>query len=189
MLPPGVGPPFTVAVATNVYGTLRGQTGGQLVSLNGADLHARYSPGDVTLVANRAPVGLSAGGPYVITAGDGLSVSATAKSGVDIQPAVTWLEHFDRLAAENGDVLFANRIHALAPGGVRPEFWKVDANEPIAPQISRFRRAFRLEKRLGQSGQPLSKCLGDARLPVPRDPDCSPLVPDGICWAAMGFQA
>src|SRR5882757_5618304 len=38
------------------------------------------------------------------------------------------------------------RSHAPAPEAVRPKRWKLDANGPIAPQMSALRRAFRLEK-------------------------------------------
>src|SRR5437867_1828637 len=77
---------------------------------------------------------------------NGPAVTAGAKGGVDINAAGTRLKHLDRLAAEDGNMAFASPIHARAPGSVRAELRNLDASGPIAPQISRLRRAICLEK-------------------------------------------
>src|SRR5216684_2379880 len=70
------------------------------------------------------------------------AVTAGPKGGIDIDAAVAGAQHLDRLAAEDGDMSPAGRIHAPAPGGIRARNRKLDANGPIAPQISALRRAF-----------------------------------------------
>ena len=48
-----------------------------------------------------------------------------------------------------------SRIHAHAPGAIRQQIWNFGSSGPIAPQIHRLRRAFRLEKPLqGRTADP-----------------------------------
>jgi hypothetical protein len=58
------------------------------------------------------------------------------------------LQQPDRLAAKDGNMALASRIHAAAPGIVRLSMQKLDASGPMAPQIAALRGAFRLEKPL-----------------------------------------
>src|ERR1700737_3935137 len=89
------------------------------------------------------------------------AVTASPKGSVDINPAVARLKHLDRLAAEDGNMTRGSRIHATAPGAARVYKRKLDANGPIAPQMSALRRAFRLEK-------PLRGTIADAAHPKPQ---------------------
>ena len=70
-------------------------------------------------------------------------------------PPSLGVEHLDRLAAENGDMAWRSRAHAPSSGVFQPAKWKMDANGPIAPQISALRRAFPAESR-EQARLPLS---------------------------------
>src|SRR5260370_26103830 len=96
----------------------------------------------------RWPVAVDADDPGSAGLEDGPAVTASAKGGVDINTAGTGLKHPDRLAAKDGNMAFASRIHSPAPGTVRVKLQKLDASGPIAPQISALRRAIRLEKPL-----------------------------------------
>ena len=78
---------------------------------------------------------------------DGAAVAAGPEGGVDIDPAVAGAKHLDGLAAEHGNMTRSSRIHAPAPGADRGDLRKLDANGPIAPQMSALRRAFPVEKR------------------------------------------
>ena len=82
-------------------------------------------------------------------------------------------EHLDRLAAENGDMAWRSRAHAPAPGVFRSMVRRLDANGPIAPQISALRRAF-----------PAKKPLQDA-IAISRPTRHSPVFPTefaGLPW-------
>ena len=92
------------------------------------------------------PVAVDADDPGSGGVENGPAVAAGPEGGVDIDAAVAGLEHLDGLAAEHGNMTFASRIHAPAPGSVRAELRKLDANGPIAPQMSTLCRAFRVEK-------------------------------------------
>ena len=110
---------------------------------------------------------------------DGAAVAAGAEGGVDIDAAVAGAEHLDRLAAEDGNMARRSRVHAPAPGVVqRGKLWKLDANGPIAPQMSALRRAFPVEKH--RSPNP-----GQARLPIPLTRIATPDFPmefAGLPW-------
>ncbi len=80
---------------------------------------------------------------------DRAAVAAGAEGRVDIDAAVTGSEHLDRLAAENGDMAWRSRAHAPAPSVFQSaKCGRLDANGPIAPQISALRRAFPAKKPL-----------------------------------------
>src|SRR5258705_5300592 len=104
------------------------------------------------------PVAVDADDPGTGGVEDGPAVTARTKGGIDINAAGTGLKHPDRLAAEDGNMALAGRIHAPAPGGVRATLRKLDARGPIAPQISALRRAIRLEK-------PLQGAIADSARP------------------------
>ena len=95
---------------------------------------------------NGRPVAVDADDPGSRDIEDRAAIAAGAEGGVDIDAAVAGCEHLDRLAAENGDMARRSRAHAPAPGVFQPAKWKLDANGPIAPQISALRRAFPAEK-------------------------------------------
>src|SRR6185312_13903036 len=95
---------------------------------------------------NRRPVAVDADDPGSGDAEDRAAIPAGAEGRVDIDAAVPDSEHFDRFAAENGDMARRSRVHAPSPGVSQPAKWKMDANRPIAPQISALRRAFPAEK-------------------------------------------
>jgi hypothetical protein len=56
-----------------------------------------------------------------------------------------------------------SRIHAPAPGAVRGKLRKLDANGPIAPQLSALRRAFRHEKPFSKQKPRRDTIIGPAR--------------------------
>ena len=95
---------------------------------------------------NRRPVAVDADDPGSRDSEDRAAVAAGAEGRVDIDAAVLGGEHLDRLAAKNGDMARRSRAHAPSPGVFQPAEWKMDANGPIAPQISALRRAFPAEK-------------------------------------------
>ncbi len=81
---PTAGDTFTVVSGTSVTGTFSGLADGAIVPVNGVNMRVQYSPTDVTLmVTNRAPVGLTAGGPYTLNEGEGLTVTAGAATDPD----------------------------------------------------------------------------------------------------------
>jgi hypothetical protein len=51
-------------------------------------------------------------------------------------------EHLDRLSAENGNMARGSLRHTPSPGVLQRLIRKLDANGPIAPQISALRRAY-----------------------------------------------
>jgi hypothetical protein len=93
----------------------------------------------------RGPVAVDADDTGARGVEDGPAITAGAKGGIDIDAAVAGTKQLDRLAAKNGNMARGSRIHAPAPGAVSAKLRKLDANRPIAPQISRLRRTFRLE--------------------------------------------
>ena len=102
---------------------------------------------------------------------DGPAVAAGPEGGVDIDPAVAGREHLDRLAAEHGDMAWAAGFMPRLRRAVRVRFRKLDANGPIAPQMSALRRAF--PRRKARS----TESPGEARSPIPpprSQPRCSP---------------
>ena len=50
---------------------------------------------------------------------DSPAVATGAKGGVEVNAAVVWAQHFDRLAAKHGNMAWGRRIHAPAPGAGR----------------------------------------------------------------------
>ena len=95
---------------------------------------------------NGRPVAVDADDPGSRDSEDRAAVAAGAEGRVDIDATVPDIEHFDRLAAENGDMAWRSRAHAPSPGVFQPAKWKMDANGPIAPQISALRQAFPAKK-------------------------------------------
>src|SRR5712691_5330051 len=91
------------------------------------------------------------------------AVAAGPKGGIDINAAVAGAQHLHRLAAKDRNMAGGRRIHAPAPEAVRQRRWKLDANGPIAPQMSVLRRAFRLEKpvqgTISGPSRPISQAL------------------------------
>ena len=75
-----------------------------------------------------------------------LRVAAGPEGGVDIDPSGAGAQHLDGLAAEDRNMTRSSRIHAPAPAAERADLRKLDANGPIAPQMSALRRAFPVEK-------------------------------------------
>jgi len=100
----------------------------------------------VESAGNRRPVAVDADDLGSRNGEDRAAVAAGAEGRVDLHAAVAGGEHFDRLAAENGDMAWRSRTHAPSPGVSQPAKWKMDANGPIAPQISALRRAFPAQK-------------------------------------------
>ena len=86
---------------------------------------------------NRRAVPIDADHPGTADAKDGAAIAAGSEGRVDIGSPLTGVEHLDRLATEHGNMASANRIHAPAPASWR-SMRKLDANEPIAPQIPVF---------------------------------------------------
>ena len=100
----------------------------------------------IEAAGNRRPVAVDADDLGSRDREDRAAVAAGAEGRVDIDATVPGIEHLDRLAAENGDMAWRSRAHAPSPGVFQPAKWKMDANGPIAPQISALRRAFPAKK-------------------------------------------
>ena len=98
--------------------------------------------------SNRRPVAVDADDAGSPDIEDRAAVAAGAEGCVDIDAAVTGSEHLDGLAAENGDMTWRSRVHAPAPSVLRSMVRKLDANRPIAPQISALCRTFPAKKPL-----------------------------------------
>ena len=103
---------------------------------------------------DRCAVAVDADHPCAGEIENGPAVAAGPEGGVDIDAAIAGLEHFDGFAAQHGNMTRGVRIHAQAqeqtpeqaPEGVRPVEVILDANGPIAPQMSTLCRAFPVEK-------------------------------------------
>ena len=119
---------------------------------------------------NRGAVAVDADHAGSLDLEDGAAVAAGPEGGVDIDSAVAGAEHLDSLAAEHGDMTLGSRIHAPAPGAGRGDLRKLDANGPIAPQMSALRRAFPLEKRRSNR-KPRRGTIADPACPTIATPD------------------
>ena len=97
---------------------------------------------------NRRPVAVDADDAGSRRVEDRAAVAAGAEGGVDIDSAVAGREHLDRLAAENGDMTGGSRAHSPASGAFQRAEQELDADGPIAPQISALCRAFPAKKPL-----------------------------------------
>lgn len=109
---PVVGDTFTIVSATTLTGTFVGLPHGSVVTLNGVALHVLYTGTTVTLVVNRAPTGVSAGGPYTVSEGGGLTVTAPAATDPDGDTITyTW--------DVNGDGTFGDEASGTVSNGGR----------------------------------------------------------------------
>src|SRR5207248_9828479 len=95
------------------------------------------------------------------------AVAARAEGGIDVRAAAFGGQPVGGLAAQHGNEARANPAHAARPGKDRRKAGILDANGPIAPQMSAPRRTFRLGKRL-RVKRPWRGTIADPAHPRPR---------------------
>ena len=141
--------PTSITTPSTAAAPCAAQTSARLEKRSSTRVSRPSGPVDqIEAAGNRRPVAVDADDPGSRDIEDRAAVAAGAEGGVDIDAAVAGSEHLDRLAAENGDMAWRSRAHAPAPGVFRSVNRKLDANGPIAPQISALRRAFPAKKPL-----------------------------------------